>query len=225
MLAVIHFWIPFIPMAFAQKSSSSQRPLWLPLALLIAALALRVAQQHQLLTGWPNVSPMMALAFVGAVVFPKPMPWWSWAVILLGVDWLSEGSAWWGQANGHLEVLLAYGCYALAAYLGSRQRSRAGVVDTLLGTLACSVMFFLVTNTLSWWINPQYAKTGAGWVQALTIGVPNALPTTMVFFRNSLVADFCGAAVLLAIYNGEAVLRKLSTMPLVGWSKPATAAV
>ncbi len=188
------------------------------------ALVLRILGQHQFLpSGLVNLSPMMALAFTGAVLFPKPLPWWSWALILLGVDLMSEGLAWWSQANGHLEVLLAYGCYALAAFCGSRLRSRVGVLETLVGTLACSTIFYLVTNTLSWWIDPEYAKTGAGWVQALTVGVPNVPIPTLIFFRNSLIADLSGSAVLLALYNGEALLRNLRTLPIIGWGKAQTA--
>ena len=138
-------------------------------------------------------------------------------------DKLREGLAWWSQANGHLEVLLAYGCYALAAFWGARLRGKAGVLDTLLGTMACSILFYLVTNTLSWWIQPEYAKNAAGWWQAMTVGVPGVPMPTLVFFRNSLMADLGGAAVLLAIYNGEALMRKLRTMPLVGWGKTAAA--
>lgn len=198
---------------------------WLPLALMLAVLLLRVLHQHHLFgSNLVNLSPMMALAFAGAVVFPKPMPWWSWALILLGVDWMSEGLSWWTQAHGHLEVLLAYGCYAFAAFWGARLRGRAGVLDTLVGTLAFSVLFYLVTNTLSWWINPAYAKSAAGWWQALTVGVAGVGPTTLEFFRNSVTADLLGATVLLAIYNGEALLRKFRTMPLVGWRKAVATA-
>jgi hypothetical protein len=189
------------------------------------ALVFRVLGQHHILPGsLVNFSPMMALAFTGAVLFPKPLPWWSWVLILLGVDLLSEGLAWWSQANGHLEVLLAYGCYAFAAFWGSRLRNRAGVLDTLVGTVACSTLFYLVTNSLSWWINPVYAKTAAGWMQALTVGVPNVPIPTLVFFRNSLIADLAGSTVLLALYNGEALLRNLRTLPLIGWKKPHVAA-
>lgn len=212
-------------MSHPDSAKKSPPLVWLPLLLMVAVLALRVMGQHQLLPGnLVNLSPMMALAFVGTIVFPKSLPWWSWALMLLGVDLLSEGLLWWSQANGHLEVLLAYGCYALAAFWGARLRGKAGVLDSLLGTLGCSILFYLVTNALSWWVQPEYAKSAAGWWQAMTLGLPGMPMTTLGFFRNSLTADLCGGAVLLAIYNGEAVMRKLRTMPLVGWGKAAVAA-
>ena len=79
------------------------RVLWILelLILMLAVLVLRVLHQHHVFAvNLVNLSPMMALAFAGAVVFPKPLPWWSWALLLLGVDWLSEGPSWWSQANG-----------------------------------------------------------------------------------------------------------------------------
>lgn len=200
------------------RSQGLSVSIWLPLVLMVAVLVWRVLyQQGMVPEGTGNLSPLMAFAFAGAVVFPRPLPWWSWAGVLLVVDWLSMGSQWWASAHGREEVVLAYGCYALAAWWGGRLRGRVGVVDTLLGTLTCSVIFYLVTNTLSWWVEPYYAKNGAGWVQALTVGVQGrGFPTTLEFFRNSLVADLVGALVLVIAYNAEAVARGLQTMRLLG---------
>jgi Na+/melibiose symporter-like transporter len=52
------------------------------------------------------------------------------------------------------------------------------------GGMVGAMLFYLVTNTASWLILP-YAKTLAGWIQALTTGLPG--PThTWEFFRNTL---------------------------------------
>lgn len=188
---------------------------WGPLVLLLLALVLRVLTQQQMLPSWwLNFSPLMALAFAGSVVFPRTLPWWSWAVALLIVDWIVAGSSWWTTANGRFEVILAYGCYAAAAFAGSRLRGKAGMLDTLLGTLVCCILFFLVTNTLSWLVEPGYAKTFGGWQQAMTTGLPG-YPSTLTFFRNSLIADMTGAAVLVLVYNTEALFRGLWVMPLL----------
>ena len=180
---------------------------------MLAILFLRVLTQHHIIDSLPNFSPLMALAFAGTIVFPKPLPWWSWALLLLGTDLISENVSWWSQAEGRLEVLLAYVCYAGAAFWGSRLRGRAGVINTLLGVLACSVIFYLVTNSLSWWISPAYAKNISGWWQSLTIGTPGAPPTWM-FFRNSLAADLAGSLLLLALYNAEAICRRFAAIPI-----------
>jgi hypothetical protein len=57
----------------------------------------------------------------------------------------------------------------------------------LCGGLLGAVLFYLVTNTASWLYNPEYAKTIAGWIQALTSGTPN-YPPTWTFFRNTLLS-------------------------------------
>jgi hypothetical protein len=191
------------------------------LVLMLVILVWRVLYQQGVVSAqMGNLSPLMAFAFVGAILFPKPLPWWAWAALLLVVDWFSMGAQWWASAHGRVEVLFAYGVYAVAAWWGGRLRGKAGIVDTLLGTLTCSVVFYLVTNSVSWWVEPYYAKNGAGWVQALTVGLQGmGYPTTLEFFRNSLVADLLGAAVLLTVYHAEAVVRKLRFMPLVGWGR------
>jgi hypothetical protein len=57
------------------------------------------------------------------------------------------------------------------------------------GGLLGAVVFYLVTNTLAWLFNPfgnpEYTKTLAGWLQALTGGTAG-WPDTWTFFRNTL---------------------------------------
>ena len=47
-------------------------------------------------------------------------------------------------------------------------------------------MFYLVSNTISWIANPAYVKSVAGWIQALTVGLPG-FPPTWVFGLKSLL--------------------------------------
>ena len=70
----------------------------------------------------------------------------------------------------------------LAKWL-ARRRSYGRV---FLGTLLGALLFYLVTNTVSWMVTPAYAKTIAGWVQALTVGLPG-FPPTWVFGLKSLL--------------------------------------
>ena len=59
------------------------------------------------------------------------------------------------------------------------------------GGLLGAVVFYLVTNTLSWLVNPfgnvEYTKTLEGWIRALTGGV-SGWPQTWEFFRNTLTS-------------------------------------
>jgi hypothetical protein len=55
------------------------------------------------------------------------------------------------------------------------------------GGVLGALLFYLVTNTAAWLQNPEYAKTLAGWIQALTVGTPG-WPQTWEFFRNTLLS-------------------------------------
>ncbi len=211
----------FVRMEDPRAASRPLASIWFPLALMVVVLALRIFAQHGAFPNL-NLSPLMAFAFAGAVVVPRPLPWWSWAIILLGVDLVSQGSAIL-QPQNLPAIALTYVCYIAAAWWGGRMRSRGtGIVNTLAGTLACSVLFYLVTNTFCWAAEPSYAKSLAGWVQTLTVGTPG-LPPTWMFFRNSLVSDLTGAAILLLSYNGEALIRGLRALPWIAGRQSALA--
>jgi len=70
----------------------------------------------------------------------------------------------------------------LAKWL-ARRRSYGRV---FLGALLGALLFYFVSNTVSWMANPAYTKTIAGWVQALTVGLPG-FPPTWVFGLKSLL--------------------------------------
>jgi hypothetical protein len=79
-------------------------------------------------------------------------------------------------------------CFAAAIGLGAWVARRKSWLALLNGGLLGAVLFYLVTNTQSWWADPFYAKTLAGWWQALTVGHPE-FPPTILFFRNTLFGD------------------------------------
>jgi hypothetical protein len=57
----------------------------------------------------------------------------------------------------------------------------------LSGGLLGALLFYFITNTASWLSDPGYPKTLAGWIQALTTGLPG-YPPTVAFFRNTLLS-------------------------------------
>ena len=75
------------------------------------------------------------------------------------------------------------GLFVVLAKWLARHRSYGRV---FLGTLIGALLFYLVSNTVSWLVNPAYAKTIAGWIQALTVGLPG-FPPTWVFGLKSLL--------------------------------------
>jgi uncharacterized protein DUF6580 len=96
-------------------------------------------------------------------------------------------------------VLSHYLGFALVGGLGLLLRNRASVKTLLPASIAASVIFYVVTNAVSWLFDPGYPKTVAGLFQSLTVGLPaySATPSWM-FFRNSVVSDllFTGLFIL-----------------------------
>ena len=188
-------------------SRPATRAFLLPLALIIAAAAFRWAKLKGFVTleALENFTPWMALAFTGTLIFSKRVPFLLIPLLLAAVDIAATGL--------HLEALAVYFCFGIAAFLASRWRGSMGMVGTLLGVAGCSLVFYLLTNTVSWISAPAYAKTLSGWLQALTTGEPGYLPS-WYFLRNSLVSDLGFSLLLLAAYNTEAALRQQQRIPL-----------
>ena len=84
-----------------------------------------------------------------------------------------------------------YGGYAFLIWLGKKFTQRASVLSLVGGGLLGALLFYFVTNTMSWLLNPfnnpEYTKNFAGWLIALTKGTAG-WPHTWEFFRNTLLS-------------------------------------
>ena len=191
------------------KSDSSSRPLWLPVLLVAAALAYRVAKlKFGVADVIPNFGPWMALAFAGSMVMPRALAWWLWPALFVACD-LVIGT---GQMS---EMWMVYACYGVAALAGGWLRQRSSVLLTLGGTALSSLLFYAVTSTQAWFLSPVYAKTVTGWMQALTTGDLAYQPQAWVFGLNALASDLGFALLLVVAYNSEALVRRLALLPVM----------
>ena len=84
------------------------------------------------------------------------------------------------------ELVVNWMILALFVVLAKWLARRRSYGRVFLGTLIGALLFYLVSNTVSWMVNPAYAKTIAGWVQALTVGLPG-FPPTWLFGLKSLL--------------------------------------
>jgi hypothetical protein len=75
--------------------------------------------------------------------------------------------------------------------------------------LACRVRSFLrYHERFSWLTDPGYVKNFAGFVQALTVGLPQySAHSTWMFFRNSVVSDFAFHPALRRLHELQAGAR------------------
>ncbi len=162
-----------------------------PIALLIVVVLYRVvlgiAGIHEM--QWPhNFAPVAAVALCGAVYLPQRLALALPFTILLLSD-IALNIAY-HQRFFTWEILPHYAALALIGGMGLALRGKVRLPGLLGASLVGSLIFYVVTNTGSWLGNPVYAKTFAGWVQALTTGdgVPGH-PSTWAFYRHTLISD------------------------------------
>ena len=156
------------------------RKIWLPLLLMLIFAVSR----------WPgmlpqNFSAAHALLFCAAFWLPGWMGWVMPLATIIVTDILLNVFAYDVTV---LDPRLVTNWMILALFVVlakwlTRCRSYGRV---FLGTLFGALLFYLVSNSVSWMVNPAYAKTIAGWVQALTVGLPGFPPTWMFGLKTLL---------------------------------------
>jgi hypothetical protein len=160
-----------------------------PLGLLILAAAIwrAVPAAYPVFS---HIAPISALAFCAAAS-GHGRRWWAapfaalfLSDVLLALAAPDSGAFAWTWRESALRA----GAMLPALAIGSGSRRWPFGFAWLPGSLAASASFYLLSNTCSWWLDPFYAKSGAGWWQALTVGHPE-YPPTWWFFRNTLLGD------------------------------------
>lgn len=171
------------------------------LAVFVLAAGWRVVAFH--VPDLANFAPLMALTFCGAVYFRDRLTWLvPFAALLISDLYLDyQYAATYGETWLWPSAAVRLTCFALALPLGRFVADRKNWLTLLGGALAGSFFFYLATNTDAWLRDPAYAKSAAGWLQALTVGRPE-FPSTLFFFRNTLASDllFTGGFALAMEY-------------------------
>ena len=173
------------------------------LLLIIVAIAFRIATGffgHADSIGWMNFAPIAAIALCAAAYFPWKYKFTVPMIALLISDVVLN--AHYGFSLLSPFVLSHYIGFAIVGCLGILLQSRASWKTLLPASIVASLIFYVVTNSVSWMYDPGYAKSFAGFVQSLTIGLPqySATPTWM-FFRNSVVSDLLFTLLFVVCIN------------------------
>jgi hypothetical protein len=94
------------------------------------------------------------------------------------------------------EIVPRYAALALICGLGFmlRSREKTQMGPLLLGSVAGSLIFYVITNTGAWLGDPGYAKTAGEWVRAMTTGLPG-FPPTWWFYKHTLISDVLFTAI------------------------------
>jgi hypothetical protein len=160
-----------------------------------------------------NFSAAYAIAFCAGIYFTGGMAWWLPLATLLVTDiglnmyyWLYLGWNVWELPVLKYQ-LFNYASYVALIWLGRRFKPGSSFVSLLGGGILGALLFYLITNTASWFFNPfgnpEYTKDLIGWITALTKGTAG-WPQTWEFLRNTLLSGgiftglFVGAMKLTA---------------------------
>ncbi|MFA6543621.1 MAG: DUF6580 family putative transport protein [Limisphaerales bacterium] len=160
-------------------------------ALLLVAFAL---------TRWPGMMPLNFSVAYGLVfcagAFPRRLPWWAILGTLMTTD-LVLNVFYYDTVLFSDYQAVNYLAYAGIYLLGRRFSTHVSIPNHVVGGLLGAVIFYVITNTASWLANPDYAKTFADWLRALTTGT-NGWPETWTFFRNTLLSGGLFAGLISA---------------------------
>ncbi len=188
-------------------------PMFAPLLLLLAVVVYRVvlgaAGMHEM-TWLHNFSPLAAVALCGGLYLPRRQAF----VLPLAILFVSDICL--NLFAYHLpplvpEMIPSYIALGISAWLGIRLRGRANWPLLIGASVAGSVIFYILSNTVSWLVLPAYAKTFGGWFQALTVGdqLPGH-PSTLWFYRHTLISDvvFTVLFVFCMSFRGKSVMKE-----------------
>lgn len=173
------------------------RKIWLPLLLMLIFAVSR----------WPgmlpqNFSAAHALLFCAAFWLPGWMGWVLPLATIIVTDILLNVFAY-DVTVLDPRLVTNWMILALFVVLAKGLARRRSYGRVFLGTLFGALLFYLVSNSVSWMVNPAYAKTIAGWVQALTVGLPG-FPPTWVFGLKTLL----GTGLFTGLFAGAMKLSE-----------------
>ena len=145
-----------------------------------------------------NISPLAALALCGGMMLPTRIAF----ILTFGTFIISDvllnlkyGQPILNYYSLFLLVLFAaiFGC----GYLLRKHRR----INVLLGsTIASSFLFYILLNSVSFFMDPHYAKNITGWFQANTTGVPG-YPPAWLFGIRTLVSNSIFALVFYFAFS------------------------
>jgi hypothetical protein len=157
----------------------------------------------------PNFSAVYGLLFCGGVYLAGRTAWWLPLLTMLATD-LGLGAYYYltaGISFFQPYLLVNYAVYLALIGLGRCFTPRASWLNLLGAGVLGAILFYLLTNTAAWFLNPfgnpEYTRNLAGWIIALTKGTAG-YAQTWEFFRNTLLSGglftglFAGAMKLAA---------------------------
>ncbi len=162
-------------------------------SLIISFLLVVVGVAGRFLPHLPNATPITAIALFSATYLGLRYSWSILIVTMLITDAFIGFYDW--------KVMAAvYGSLILSAIIGLlvRKYKTAGTKivfagSVFFGTLASSLLFFLITNWAVWQFGMMYVHSWQGLMESYAMAIP--------FFKNSLLGDLTYTATLFGAFE------------------------
>lgn len=152
--------------------------------LILSGVLVRVLSFYHYLPYIPNFAPIGALALFSGVYLKKKYA----LVIPLTAMIVSDLFI-----GFHNLIFFTWGSFALIGIIGWIVRKKKNLLTIVSGSLAGSVLFYLITNFAVWAFTPLYEKTSAGLVQCFIMAIP--------FFRGTILGDLFYVSVFFGIFE------------------------
>lgn len=144
------------------------------------------ASDDAMLRALGNFSPLAAIALCSGAVFPR-----KWAVVVpVAAQIISDAALHILKPHPFstsFSLVLLF-TYLVLIALGFAVRKGLSFGKLIGASVLGTILFYLITNTASFFYDQGYAKTFGGWIQALTTGIPG-FPPTYVFLWKSLAGN------------------------------------
>lgn len=170
-----------------QKLKFNSQNLISPLLIIVIAVVVRILPHP------PNFAPITAMALFGGAYLDKkyaliiPLLAMFFSDIFLGF---------------HNTMVFVYLSFLLTGLIGMWLKENRTVKNTLLASLVCSFLFYLITNFGVWIMGSMYPKIFDGLMQSYIMALP--------FFRNTIIGDLF----YVSLFFGSYVLVKSLTSNL-----------
>jgi hypothetical protein len=150
--------------------------------MILATLMILAAAMYRLAAHPWNVAPVCAMSLCGGLYLGK-----RWALLVpLAAMLVSDIFLGFSIVSPFV-----YGCYVVSGLMGLGLRDRKTFGWIAGGTLASSVLFFVVTNFATWALTGLYPHTVAGLVRCYGMAIP--------FFRGTLAGDVLFVGIFAAV--------------------------
>ncbi len=141
--------------------------------ILVVSLIILFAALMRLLPHYPNFTPIAAIALFGGAHLGK-----KWLAFMVPLAALFISDLFLGF---HELIIPVYLGFFLIVFLGTTMHNKVRVPYVIGGSIAGSILFFLITNFAVWAFTPYYPGTFQGLMTSYAMAIP--------FFHAGLLGD------------------------------------